>query len=137
MNTKNVFADRFKARRIQLGLSQLELSNKLNIQRTTITNYEKGNIMPTSDNLPEIAQVLNVSVDYLLGRTDYINKQEMTSQIRKSLKDGIHDFEILISDLKEQVALDEELTYKENILTDKQRDIIMDQLDLILKIISQ
>lgn len=137
MNTKNVFADRFKARRIQLGLSQLELSNKLNIQRTTITNYEKGNIMPTSDNLPEIAQVLNVSVDYLLGRTDYINKQEMTSQIRKSLKDGIHDIEILISDLKEQVALDEELTYKENILTDKQRDIIMDQLDLILKIISQ
>lgn len=137
MNTKNIFADRFKARRIQLGLSQLELSNKLNIQRTTITNYEKGNIMPTSDNLPEIATILNTSVDYLLGRTDYINKQEMTSQIRKSLKDGIHDIEILISDLKEQVALDEELTYKENILTDKQRDIIMDQLDLILKIISQ
>lgn len=136
MDTKMTFAERFKSRRLQLGLNQRELSEKLNIQRTTITNYEKGYIMPTGEKLPEIANVLNVSVDYLLGRSDYINKADMATQIRKSTKEGIHDIEVLISDLKEQVALDEKLTYKNELVSNKNKDLIIDQLNLILKIIS-
>lgn len=136
MDTKKIFADRFKSRRLQLGLNQREISEKLNIQRSTITNYEKGNITPTADKLPEIANMLNVSVDYLLGRSDYMNKAEMAADIRRATKDGIHDIEILVTDLKEQVALDERLTYKGELVSSKNKDLIIDQLDLILKIIS-
>lgn len=136
MYTKKVFADRFKSRRLQLGLNQRELSEKLNIQRSTITNYEKGNITPTAEKLPEIADILNTSVDYLLGRSDYINKADMTTQIRRATKDGIHDIEILIGDLKEQIALDDKLEYKDELISNKNRDLILDQLDLIMKIIS-
>lgn len=136
MDTKKIFAERFKSRRLQLGLNQREISEKLNIQRSTITNYEKGNITPTADKLPEIANMLNVSVDYLLGRSDYMNKAEMAADIRRATKDGIHDIEILVADLKEQVALDEKLTYKDKLVSSKNKDLIIDQLDLILKIIS-
>ncbi len=136
MNTKKYFADRFKSRRLQLGLNQRELSEKLNIQRSTITNYENGNITPTAEKLPEIANILNTSVDYLLGRSDYINKADMATQIRRATKDGIHDIEILIGDLKEQIALDNKLTYKDELVSDKNKDLIIDQLDLIIKIIS-
>lgn len=136
MDTKKYFADRFKSRRLQLGLNQRELSEKLNIQRTTITNYENGNITPTAEKLPEIANILNTSVDYLLGRSDYINKADMATQIRRATKDGIHDIEILITDLKEQIALDNKLTYKDELVSDKNKDLIIDQLDLIIKIIS-
>lgn len=136
MDTKKVFADRFKSRRLELGLNQRELSEKLNIQRTTITNYENGNITPTAEKLPEIANILNTSVDYLLGRSDYINKADMATQIRRATKDGIHDIEILIGDLKEQIALDNKLTYKDELVSDKNKDLIIDQLDLIMKIIS-
>lgn len=136
MYTKRIFAERFKSRRIQLGLSQRELSEKLDIKRTTITNYEKGNIMPVAEKLPEIANVLNVSVDYLLGRSDYINKADMVNQIRKATKKGVHDVEILITDLKEQVVLDTKLSYRNEQITEKDRDVIVDQLNLILKIIS-
>ncbi|MDU5100742.1 MAG: helix-turn-helix transcriptional regulator, partial [Peptoniphilus grossensis] len=122
--------------RLELGLNQRELSEKLNIQRTTITNYENGNITPTAEKLPEIANILNTSVDYLLGRSDYINKADMVTQIRRATKDGIHDIEILISDLKEQIALDNKLTYKDELVSDKNKDLIIDQLDLIMKIIS-
>lgn len=136
MNTKKYFADRFKSRRLQLGLNQREISEKLNIQRSTITNYENGNITPTAEKLPEIANILNTSVDYLLGRSDYINKADMVTQIRRATKDGIHDIEILIGDLKEQIALDNKLTYKGGLVSDKNKDLIIDQLNLILKIIS-
>lgn len=136
MNTKKYFADRFKSRRLQLGLNQREISEKLNIQRSTITNYENGNITPTAEKLPEIASILNTSVDYLLGRSDYINKADMVTQIRRATKDGIHDIEILIGDLKEQIALDNKLTYKGELVSDKNKDLIIDQLNLILKIIS-
>jgi transcriptional regulator with XRE-family HTH domain len=136
MNTKKYFADRFKSRRLQLGLNQREISEKLNIQRSTITNYENGNITPTAEKLPEIANILNTSVDYLLGRSDYINKADMVTQIRRATKDGIHDIEILIGDLKEQIALDNKLTYKGELVSDKNKDLIIDQLNLILKIIS-
>lgn len=136
MNTKKYFADRFKSRRLQLGLNQREISEKLNIQRSTITNYENGNITPTAEKLPEIANILNTSVDYLLGRSDYINKADMVTQIRRATKDGIHDIEILIGDLKEQIALDNKLTYKRKLVSDKNKDLIIDQLNLILKIIS-
>lgn len=136
MNTKKYFADRFKSRRLQLGLNQREISEKLNIQRSTITNYENGNITPTAEKLPEIANILNTSVDYLLGRSDYINKADMVTQIRRATKDGIHDIKILIGDLKEQIALDNKLTYKGELVSDKNKDLIIDQLNLILKIIS-
>ena len=123
MNTKKYFADRFKSRRLQLGLNQREISEKLNIQRSTITNYENGNITPTAEKLPEIAHILNTSVDYLLGRSDYINKADMVTQIRRATKDGIHDIEILIGDLKEQIALDNKLTYKGELVSDKNKDL--------------
>ena len=136
MNTKKYFADRFKSRRLQLGLNQREISEKLNIQRSTITNYENGNITPTAEKLPEIASILNTSVDYLLGRSDYINDSDMASKIRQATKNGIHDIEILINDLKQQIALDDKLTYKDELISNKNRDLILDQLDLIMKIIS-
>lgn len=137
MTTNQIFAERFKARRLELGFNQAYLSDKLNIQRSTITNYEKGYIMPTAANLPAIASVLNVSVDYLLGRTDYVNKEDMTNKIRQATKRGIHDVGILINDLKEQVSIDEQLSFNEILLNEKQKDLIVDQLNMILKIISQ
>lgn len=136
MNIKHVFAERFKQRRLDLGFNQINISEKLQIQRSTITHYEQGRIMPTAEKLPEIANLLNTSVDYLLGRSDYINKADMATKIRQATKDGIHDIEILIGDLKQQIALDDKLTYKDKLVSDKNRDLILDQLDLILKIIS-
>ena len=137
MRISEIFAQRFKARRLELGYNQAYISDKLNMQRSTITNYEKGNIMPTAGNLPEIADLLNVSVDYLLGRSDYLNKEDMTTKIRLATKEQIHDVGILISDLKEQITLDEQLSFNDTPVNDKQKELILDQLNLILKIISQ
>ena len=51
-------------------LTQNELVEKLNMHKTTYTNYEQGKRdLPLSLAL-ELAQFYNVSIDYLVGLTD-------------------------------------------------------------------
>ncbi len=47
-----------------------ELASVLGVQRQTVTNYCNGVSAPTWESLVLIADFFNVSVDYLLGRTD-------------------------------------------------------------------
>lgn len=49
-------------------LTQKELADILNIERSTLSSYETGRRYPTISVLIRIADTFNVSVDYLLGR---------------------------------------------------------------------
>ncbi|MGN1161067.1 MAG: helix-turn-helix domain-containing protein [Candidatus Fimenecus sp.] len=53
--------------RKQSGMSQTELGNKLGYQQSDISRIEKGNKDLTFAALADIAQLFNVSADYLLG----------------------------------------------------------------------
>lgn len=55
--------------REQLGLTQEELACKLGITRSALSHYEKNRREPDYKTLINIADILNVSVDYILGRT--------------------------------------------------------------------
>lgn len=49
---------------------QKDISKILNVAVSTVSNYETGSHEPDLTNLCKLADVLNVSTDYLLGRTD-------------------------------------------------------------------
>jgi transcriptional regulator with XRE-family HTH domain len=49
------------------GFTQERLGSKLNLKRNTISNYEKGISEPGIDMLLKIVEVLDVSLDELLG----------------------------------------------------------------------
>ena len=53
-------------RRKDLGLTQLEFADKMNVTRQTVSRWENGAIMPDIDKIADIATLLNVSCDYLL-----------------------------------------------------------------------
>lgn len=63
-------ADRLRNSRLKNHLTQEELANKLNIDKVQISRWEQGHKVPRGERLAEIAQVLSVSVDYLLGVSD-------------------------------------------------------------------
>ena len=67
------FKDRFKNLRDELELSQTQLGLILNVSQKTISNYELGNRFPDEDMLNKIAELFDVSIDYLLGRTEIKN----------------------------------------------------------------
>lgn len=52
------------------GINMREAANQLDMPYTTYVNYEKGLREPTSEVLIQIADFYNVSIDYLVGRTD-------------------------------------------------------------------
>lgn len=50
------------------NMSQKELAQKLNIERSSLSSYETGRRSPDAKTLMAIADIFGVSVDYLLGR---------------------------------------------------------------------
>ena len=74
---------RLKQLRKARGISQVKLAMDLNTGQNTISRYENGEREPGIDELIRIADYFRVSVDYLIGRTDYpdmypVNNKEKT-----------------------------------------------------------
>lgn len=59
--------EKIKEARRQCGLSQQQLAEKMLVSRSAVAKWEAGNGLPDVDNVKALAQLLNVSIDYLLG----------------------------------------------------------------------
>lgn len=64
------FSQRLKNLRKQAHLTQVDIAEKLGISQPAYASWERGIKKPTQGNLVKIAQILNVSVDYLVGNSD-------------------------------------------------------------------
>ena len=62
------FKERLRAARLMRGLSQGDLANRAGIQASVISHFETGIRKPSFDNLRRLADALDVTTDYLLGR---------------------------------------------------------------------
>lgn len=65
------------------GLSQADLGKMIGTSGDVIGRYERGDISPSVEVVSKIADALEVSVDYLLGKTN----MEMDKQALKRLED--------------------------------------------------
>lgn len=61
---------RLRDMREDKDLKQRELDEMLNVSQTTYSRYESGELGIPSAALIKLADFYNVSVDYILGRTD-------------------------------------------------------------------
>lgn len=67
----SVFGERLKIVRRARGLTQEELESKSGVSSAMISHFETGERQKASaDNLVKLAEALNVSIDYLLGRSE-------------------------------------------------------------------
>lgn len=55
--------------RLSFGWTQVQMAEKLNVTKQTVSNWENDNIQPSVDMLVKISRVFDVSTDYLLGIT--------------------------------------------------------------------
>lgn len=63
-------ANRIKLRAKQQGLQLKVVLEECELSKNAISSMLSGGSTPKSENLGKIADALNCSVDYLLGRTD-------------------------------------------------------------------
>lgn len=67
------FPAKLKELRIMNGKSQEDLAKYLDIKRTQVSNYELSISKPSLEIAEKIADYFQVSLDYLLGRSNYPN----------------------------------------------------------------
>lgn len=59
-----------KKLRIKRKITQVDLAREIMVKQETISAYESGKALPSADALIKIANYLNTSTDYLLGRIE-------------------------------------------------------------------
>ena len=66
----DIFQKRLKAARELRGLNQAELAAKAGLPAASVSHFESGPRKPSFENLKALAGALDVSTDFLLGRSD-------------------------------------------------------------------
>lgn len=58
---------KIKGAREKLGISQCELAKRLSVCQSTVAMWENGTNTPTADKLPQLAKILNCTIDDLFS----------------------------------------------------------------------
>lgn len=77
---------RIKELRLEKGLSQEELGQFLNIQKSAISKYERGALEPNKTMLIKMSELFHCSVDYLLGLSDIRNTNKILDAVSTDKK---------------------------------------------------
>ncbi len=64
---KENFTSNVKRARISAKMTQEQVAEKLNTSRTNITKYEIGTLEPNLETIGQLAELYNVSTDWLFG----------------------------------------------------------------------
>ena len=99
------FAERLKELRKQAHLTQVELSKRLGVGQSSYADWERGKKKPTQKNLVKLSQVLNVSIDYLVGNSD----EEITNN-------ELENIEILFRKYSEDLTDAEKALFRQELI---------------------
>jgi transcriptional regulator with XRE-family HTH domain len=93
-----LMAKRLKTARENRGYKQNYIARKIGIKSNTLSGYESGARRPDADILTKLADIYEVSADYLLGRTynekyDYDSNEEDEKEIKRDLEHMINNMD--------------------------------------------
>ena len=134
-----------KKLRLEKDITTIELGEILGVNNSTISMYESGKRQPNHETLKKIADYFNVSIDYLLGRTDCKRKfsqDEYYNIIRIADKIGITIDQLLGGQVDDNSVVDEIHSIEDKVrekAKDKGIDADMllsdEQIDLVLSVL--
>lgn len=92
--------NRIKQLRENVGWTQDELADHLNVQRATVSKYETGFTSLTEETLKKLAKIFSVSIDFILCETndplpvrdvdqDLHDEHNYTKELEDFLKDNV------------------------------------------------
>ncbi len=83
---KNIIADNIVFLRKEKGLTQAQLAEKLNYSDKAVSKWERGESLPDVAVLKSLAEILGVSVDYLLESDHQKTEQKKAAVSRKKFR---------------------------------------------------
>jgi len=96
-----IFSERFKSARNLSGLSLQDLAEKLNnkVSRQALHKYEKGEVIPDSEMIGLLSEVLNVRPDFFfreiqveLGEIEFRKLSKMSAKEEVQIKEQTKDY---------------------------------------------
>ena len=101
-----MFSARLRALRMDKNISQQQLAHLVQATQTQISKWENGIIEPNLTQLEKIANALEVSADYLLGRENDIGLVEINSDLSGDEQELINQYRKLsVGDKSQLLAL--------------------------------
>ncbi len=85
-HTSNIFPARLKAARELRELSQGELAARTGLQPSAVSHFETGGRKPSFDNLRRLADALEVTTDYLLGRVEEVGATASATRLHRHIQ---------------------------------------------------
>ena len=80
------FPKRLRAVRKRRGLDQEDLGRRAGLQPSAISHFETGTRKPSFENLIRLADALEVTIDYLVGRAPKTGVSEQTERLFRNLE---------------------------------------------------
>lgn len=95
------FGQRLKELRMQAGMTQKQLADRIWVSKAAIGNYELSDRKPSPEIIVKLAKVFHVSTDYLLG----IDEKEKTIDVSGLTDEQVAAVQTLVDILKEKQGL--------------------------------
>lgn len=114
METKNIFAERFKSARLMNGFSLQDLADALGgiLSRQALHRYEKGEVIPDEEKINLLSKALRVSPDYFfrsthveLGEVEYRKLEKMPQKEASMIKEKTKEYLSRYLELEEILGL--------------------------------
>lgn len=89
------FGEKIRALRLEKGLTQTQLADKIGLVKGSISAYEQGKKYPSIEVLIKLCSVFDVSSDYLIGLSDdmHLMKSELTDEQMTMIRNLIRELE--------------------------------------------
>ncbi|MCC4345103.1 helix-turn-helix domain-containing protein [Limosilactobacillus reuteri] len=101
-------------------MSQSELGKFIGVSQTTVTAWETGRAEPSSTFVSKLADLFNVSTDYLLGRSD--SKKEPYYELTEKEK---NDIAVQAEKLMDGIESGENLNFYGEPATEEQKERLL------------
>ena len=85
-HTTENFGKKLRLLRKLKGYTQEQLAEILNTTRSCISNYELGNRQPDNETVSAVADFFDVSIDYLMGRSEVSFSVKTNNKLRELQK---------------------------------------------------
>lgn len=134
MGTHYVTGERIKQKRLEKKWSMEKLAEKVGLNRTTIMRYETGDVQNISTKkLFQIADALDVNVDWLMGFEDAVGDAPVRSTVREMSNEVRKDKEFQRKEYDKGILLDylTQLTKLDRYLLEN--DFSIEEIDELMK----
>jgi len=84
------------------GLTRKEVAKHLDIHESTYGKYELGHLKPSLEMIEKVADFFDVSIDYLIGRTEQVTTDKLTPNNNNLTNTNTE--ELLLTEIKKMLG---------------------------------